>query len=61
MRVYALSVAAAAIIAGAAYVSLNSFQESTADAYTTGSARLDWQEQSNSYGFQVPPPKGEAN
>lgn len=58
MRVFILSVAAAAIIAGLAYVSLNSYQESTASAYTTGSARLDWQEQSNFYGFQVPPPKG---
>jgi hypothetical protein len=60
MRVFALSVLAAAIIAGGAYVGLNSLQESTADAYTTGSARLDWQEQSNFYGFQAPAPKGEA-
>ncbi len=58
MRVFVLSVAAAVIIAGAAYVGLNRVQESSADAYTTGSARLDWQEQSDSYGFQVPPPKG---
>jgi hypothetical protein len=61
MRIFALSVLAAAILAGGAYVGLSSVQESTADAYTTGSARLDWQEQSNSYGFQVPPPKGEKN
>ncbi len=60
MRVYILSVLAAAVLAGGGYLILNSAQESTADAYTTGSARLDWQEQSNSYGFQVPPPKGEA-
>jgi hypothetical protein len=58
MRVFILSVAAAAIIAGISYVSLNSFQESTATAYTTGSARLDWQEQSDVYGREVPPPKG---
>lgn len=58
MRVYALSVLAAAILAGGAYVGLSRFQESTADAYTTGSARLDWQEQSNFYGFQAAPPKG---
>ena len=58
MRVYAVSVLAAAIIAGGAYVGLSRFQESSADAYTTGSARLDWQEQSNFYGFQVPAPKG---
>ena len=60
MRIFALSVVAAAIIAGVAYVSLNSFQESTADAYTTGSARLDWQEQSDSYGREVPAPRGAA-
>jgi hypothetical protein len=58
MRVYALSVLAAAILAGGGYLVLNSAQESTADAYTTGSSRLDWQEQSNFYGYQVPPPKG---
>ena len=61
MRVYALSVLAAAILAGGGYLALNAAQESTADAYTTGSARLDWQEQSNSYGFQVRPPKAAAN
>jgi hypothetical protein len=60
MRVYLLSLIAAVLIAGGAYVGLDRFQESTADAYTTGSARLDWQEQSNFYGFQVPPPKGAA-
>jgi hypothetical protein len=58
MRVFILSVAAAAIIAGAAYVGLSRVQESTADAYTTGSSRLDWQEQSDSYGREVPAPKG---
>ncbi len=58
MRVYALSVLAAAILAGGGYLALNAAQESTADAYTTGSSRLDWQEQSNFYGYQVPPPKG---
>jgi hypothetical protein len=58
MRIFVLSVAAAAIIAGIAYVSLSSFQESTADAYTTGSARLDWQEQSDVYGREVPAPRG---
>ena len=61
MRVYALSVVAAALIAGLGYVGLSSVQESTADAYTTGSARLDWQEQSNFYGFQAAPPKGAVN
>jgi hypothetical protein len=58
MRVFVVSVLAAAILAGGAYVGLSRFQESTADAYTTGSSRLDWQEQSNSYGSQAPPPKG---
>lgn len=58
MRIFILSVAAAAIIAGISYMSLNSFQESTATAYTTGSARLDWQEQSDFYGREVQPPKG---
>ncbi len=58
MRVFVLSVAVAAIIAGAGYAGLSRIQQSTADAFTTGSARLDWQEQSNFYGFQMPPPKG---
>jgi hypothetical protein len=58
MRVYALSVLAVVILAGAGYAGLSRIQESTADAFTTGSARLDWQEQSNFYGFQAPPPKG---
>jgi hypothetical protein len=58
MRVYALSVLAVVILAGAGYAGLSRIQESTADAFTTGSARLDWQEQSNFYGFQVPAPKG---
>jgi hypothetical protein len=58
MRVFVLSVAAAAIIAGISYVSLSSFQESTATATTTGSARLDWQEQSDVYGREVPAPRG---
>lgn len=60
MRVFILSVVAAAILAGGAYVGLSRLQESTADAYTTGSARLDWQEQSDFYGREVPPPKGGA-
>ncbi len=58
MRVFVLSVLAAAIIAGGAYVGLSRIQESTAEAYTTGSARLDWQEQSDFYGFQAAAPKG---
>ena len=60
MRVYALSVLAVLILAGAGYAGLSTIQESTADAFTTGSARLDWQEQSNFYGFEVPAPKGAA-
>lgn len=58
MRVFILSLTTAAIIAGVAYVALSSVQESSGRAYTTGSARLDWQEQSNIYGREVPPPKG---
>jgi hypothetical protein len=58
MRVFALSVLAAAVLAGAGYVGLSRIQQSTADAFTTGSARLDWQEQSDFYGFQAPPPQG---
>lgn len=57
MRVFALSVIAAVLVAAGGYVLLDSFQESTAVAYTTGSARLDWQEQSNSYGFAEREPK----
>jgi len=60
MRVFALAVIVAVLLAGGAYVGLQQFQESTAGAYTTGSARLDWQEQSNFYGFAAPEPKGEA-
>lgn len=58
MRVFILSLAAAAIISGAAYIALSSVQEPTGRAYTTGSARLDWQEQSNIYGRETPPPPG---
>jgi hypothetical protein len=39
-------------------VSLRSFQETTAAAYTTGSARLDWQEQSDIYGREMTAPQG---
>lgn len=58
MRVFILSLAAAAIIAGGAYVGLSSVQESSGRAYTTGAARLDWQERSNIYGRETPPPPG---
>jgi hypothetical protein len=57
MRVFILSLVAAAIIAGGGYVALSRMQESSADAFTTGSARLDWQEQSNMYGREVPAPR----
>lgn len=53
MRVFILSLAAAAVIAGGGYAALNRLQESSADAFTTGSARLDWQEHSNLYGREL--------
>lgn len=58
MRVFILSLVAAAVIAGGGYGALNRFQESSAEAFTTGSSRLDWQEQSNMYGREVPAPAG---
>jgi hypothetical protein len=53
MRIFLASVLAVAIIAGGAYAVLKSVQQSTADVYTTGSSRLDWQERSNLYGREV--------
>jgi hypothetical protein len=50
MRVFLCAVAAAAVLAAGAHFALNSVQESTAAANTTGSARLDQQESVNDYG-----------
>lgn len=56
MRLFMASVLAVAIVAGGAYAVLKSVQQSTADAYTTGSSRLDWQERSNLYGREIEAP-----
>ena len=60
MRVFVLSVLAAAVIAVLGYAGLTTFQESVATAYSTSGVRLDWQEQSDFYGRAAPPPRGAA-
>ena len=50
MRVFSIAVAAAIIIAAGAHFALNAVQESSADAYATSAARLDWQERVINYG-----------
>jgi len=60
MRVFVLSVLAAAVIVALGYAGLTAFQESVATAYSTSAVRIDWQEQSDFYGREVPPPRGTA-
>ena len=55
MRVYAAAVAAAIILATMSAIGMQISQMSSADAYTTGSARLDQQEAVNSYGRSANP------
>ena len=50
MRVFVLALIAAAVLATGWSFTLNTFQESAAQAMTTGSARLDQQEAVNRYG-----------
>jgi hypothetical protein len=50
MRAFVLAVVAAAVLATTASFTLNTFQETAAQAMTTGSARLDQQEAVNIYG-----------
>jgi hypothetical protein len=60
MRVFILALVAAATIASGGYIGLSRLQVSSAEAFTTGSARLDWQERSNMYGRELPAPGGAA-
>ena len=55
MRIFIVSLAAVAILAGAAYLTLSPFQQSIADAYVTSSSRLDQQESVNWYGRETNP------
>jgi hypothetical protein len=50
MRAFILGVIAAAVLATTASYALNAFQETAAQAMTTGSARLDQQEAVNRLG-----------
>jgi len=50
MRVFIIAVIAAAVLATTAAYTLNAFQQTAAEAMTTGSARLDQQEAVNIYG-----------
>jgi hypothetical protein len=50
MRVFAVSVIAAVLLATAFWFGLSGLQESTADAYSTSGVRLDQQEAVNIYG-----------
>ena len=56
MRIFVAAVLFAAILAGGAYTVLTSVQKSSTDAYTTGSSRLDWQEQSDFQGREIGQP-----
>jgi hypothetical protein len=50
MRAFALSVLTALVLAVGFHLSLNTVQESSADAYATSAARLDHQESVDFYG-----------
>ena len=50
MRAFLCAVTVAVVVAAGAHFALNSVQESTAAANTTGSARLDQQERVNNIG-----------
>lgn len=50
MRAFILAIVAAAVLATTASYTLNAFQQTAAQAMTTGSARLDQQEAVNIYG-----------
>ena len=50
MKVFGISVVAAIALAAIAAVGLSFIQQTVADAYSTGAARLDYQESVNSYG-----------
>lgn len=50
MRVFIFAVAAAIVIATAAHFGLDEVQKSSAQAYSTGGARLDSQETVNTIG-----------
>jgi hypothetical protein len=53
MRAFVIAVAAVILLALGANIGLHSIQKSSADAYTTGSARLDQQESVDFYGRSV--------
>lgn len=50
MRVFLIAIAATLLVALAAVPVLNAIQETSAQAYHTGAARLDWQESVDNYG-----------
>jgi hypothetical protein len=50
MRVFILAAAAAVVIAVVAQFGLSAIQKSSAQAYATSAARLDYQERVNNYG-----------
>ena len=52
MRVFMAAVSVAIVLAIGASLGLSLMQETSADAYKTGAARLDQQESVNNYGRQ---------
>ncbi len=50
MRAFILALVAVAVLATGWSFTLNAFQETAAQAMTTGAARLDWQERVNTIG-----------
>jgi PBP1b-binding outer membrane lipoprotein LpoB len=54
MKIYSIAVLMALVLAGCGAFVLSSIQETVAQANTTGSARLDYQEAVNSYGREDP-------
>jgi len=52
MRAFGFALVAAVIVATVAGLGLNAFQKTSADSYTTGSARFNQEESVNNYGRQ---------
>jgi hypothetical protein len=50
MKAFGIGLVVAIALAAGAAIALNSFQETVAQAYSTGSDRLDQQENVNDYG-----------
>lgn len=54
MKIFPIAILGALVLAASAAFVLSSIQQTSARAYTTGSSRLDYQEDVNSYGREDP-------